>query len=197
MNAGPGMSARIGILGGTFDPVHIGHLVLAVRAREQLGLTELLLIPNARSPLKENAPVASFADRLAMLDLAVGHLDSVTTSDIEGRRGGVSYMIDTLRALDTTHHGASWLLIMGNDAARDLDSWHEADAIRKCATIAVVARSGASPVTSDTTMHIEMPRIDISASDIRARVAAGQSIEFLTPVAVVDYIRAHDLYRTP
>jgi len=189
------MSQTFGILGGTFDPVHIGHLILAVRAREQLGLDELLLIPNARSPLKEGAPIASFTDRLRMLELATFELDGIRVSDIEGRRGGTSYMIDTIRALRGERPDAQWTLVMGHDAARELDSWHEADELRRLVVIAVAARSGEEGPPDPRVKRVSMPRVDISATEIRSRAAAGQALEFMTPAPVIAYIRDHALYR--
>ena len=129
-------------------------------------------------------------------NLAVGHLEGIRTSDIEGRRGGVSYMIDTLRELHANRPDVDWTLIMGNDAARDLDSWHEAAELRTLCRIAVVARGGQEPDPGDRMVRIAMPRIDVSASEIRRRIATGLSVEFLTPVAVADYIHAHRLYLT-
>ncbi|GAB4313804.1 MAG: nicotinate-nucleotide adenylyltransferase [Candidatus Zixiibacteriota bacterium] len=189
------MAQRIGIVGGTFDPIHIGHLILAVQAREQLSLDRVLLIPNNQSPLKSNAPVASFADRLAMVECAVAGVDGIEASDIEGQRGGVSYMIDTLRGLDQTYPGASFVLILGTDALHDLPMWRESDAIRRHATIAAVARGGESIDTTDRTLEVvSMPRVDISATEIRQRLNAGKSIDFLTPMSVITYIRDKGLY---
>jgi nicotinate-nucleotide adenylyltransferase len=191
------MAERLGILGGTFDPVHIGHLLLAVRAREQLSLGRVLLIPNLQSPLKASAPVAEFTDRLSMVTLAVERLSGIEGSDIEGRRGGTSYMIDTLRELHERYEESELVLIMGSDALRDLPRWREAATIPTLATIAAVARSGEAPSHEIAdALVVSMPRIDVSASEIRRRVTEQRSIDFLTPPGVVSYIRDHRLYRS-
>jgi nicotinate-nucleotide adenylyltransferase len=190
------VARRIGILGGTFDPVHLGHLVLAASARDQLATDVLLLIPNYQSPLKPGQPHASFTDRMEMLKLAIEGTVGFTISDIEGRRQGVSYMIDTLDALQKQYPDDALHLIMGSDASSDLASWHESERILEMAQIAAVARSGAVPQHgSHVSETIVMPRVDISASQIRDRLARGLSIDFLTPAPVVAYIREHGLYR--
>ncbi len=189
------MAQRIGIVGGTFDPIHIGHLILAVRACEQLALDFVYLIPNWQSPLKSAAPVADFDDRLIMAQRAVDGVDGIVVSDIEGRRGGTSYMIDTLRQLYSDHPEAHLHLIIGSDALRELPQWRESEEIKRVATIAAVSRGGRAVDTSDVdAIAVSMPRVDVSASEIRQRIGAGQSIDFLTPAAVVAYIREKRLY---
>jgi nicotinate-nucleotide adenylyltransferase len=191
------MARRIGILGGTFDPVHLGHLILAVCARDQLACGELLLIPNVRSPIKPKGPVASFADRLAMIKLAIGQTPRLSVSDIEGRRESPSYTVDTLTALHAAYPDDELYLIVGSDAMRDFAAWHEAGRVPQLARIAVVARHGEQPVhDARVAQVIDMPRIDVSASDIRARIGRGLPIDFLTPPAVAAYIQQHALYRT-
>jgi nicotinate-nucleotide adenylyltransferase len=191
------MPRRIGILGGTFDPVHIGHLILASCAQDQLRTDEFILIPNSRSPLKAGEPVAPFADRIAMLRLALGETKRMTASDVEGIRGGVSYMVDTLRALSDTYAGAQLHLVLGSDSVRDLPLWKDSQTILRLASLAVVDREGLTPAdVPHGSSTIQMPRIDISASRIRGLVAAGKSIDFLTPAQVVSYIGRMGLYRS-
>ena len=191
------MPRRIGILGGTFDPVHIGHLILASCARDQLRTDELILIPNSRSPLKTAEPVAPFADRLAMIRLALGEQNEISASEIEGLRGGVSYMVDTLGTLGDIYPGAELHLVLGSDSVRDLPRWKDAPTVLRLAHLAVVARDGRAPDgIPDGTSVIQMPRVDISASLIRRHVAGDLSIDFLTPAAVVSYIRRTGLYRS-
>jgi nicotinate-nucleotide adenylyltransferase len=139
------MPRRIGILGGTFDPVHIGHLILASCARDQLRTDEFVLIPNSRSPLKTAEPVAPFADRLEMLRLALEESDQISASDIEGLRGGVSYMVDTLNVLRDMHPGAELHLVLGSDSVKDLLRWKDAQTVLRLARLAVVARDGQVP----------------------------------------------------
>ena len=191
------MARRVGILGGTFDPVHIGHLILAVCAREQLPCEELVLMPNVRSPLKAAGPVASFADRLAMLRLAAAQTHGVSVSDLEGERDGPSYTVDTLLAFHTRHPGDELYLIVGGDAMKDFSAWHESERVQELARIAVVSRLGERPPLDQRVAKvIDMPRIDVSASRIRERVSHGLTIDFLTPAPVAAYIEQHGLYRT-
>jgi nicotinate-nucleotide adenylyltransferase len=189
------MARNVGILGGTFDPIHIGHLILAVLAREQLSLDEVLLIPNERSPFKPHAPAASFADRFAMVKLAAHDLPGIVASDIEGQRGGVSYMVDTLRALTSMHTDTAFVLLLGYDALNDFSAWHESEEILSMASLAAVARNGETVENAAVdAKRIDMPRMDVSASEIRQRVKRGLPIDCLTPPAVIGYIRTHHLY---
>jgi len=190
------MAQRIGILGGTFDPVHVGHLVLAACARDQLATDRFLLIPNFRSPLKSTTPVAAFADRCEMLRLAVGMTPGLSVGDLEGQRGGVSYTIDTLRALKRELPDSDLFLVLGADALADFAAWKENDHVARLAHLVGVQRGPDRPVASAMlTQLVQMPRLDVSSSLIRARVAVGETIDFLTPPAVADYIRTRDLYR--
>jgi nicotinate-nucleotide adenylyltransferase len=187
---------RLGILGGTFDPVHHGHLLLALHAREQLDRDEVVLIPNSHSPFKASGPHASFDDRMAMIRLAIAGICGLTCSDLEGRRGGISFMIDTLRELVALNATGEFDLILGGDAYRDLPSWRESADIRRLARIAVVARGPEDPPLDDRSdVIIRMPRFDISASEIRARAASGRPIDYLTPAPVVAFIQQNNLYR--
>ena len=186
---------RLGIFGGTFDPVHCGHLVAAVSVRDQLSLERVLLIPNTRSPLKAAAPVAPVADRLAMLRLAVAGTDGLVVSDLESARGGVSYTVDTLRAVRAAYADVELFLILGSDTLADFDLWRDHADVRAMAHLVGVARGDAevSETVPDARI-VRMPRLDISSSDIRARIAAGQSIDFLTPSPVVAYITERRIY---
>lgn len=188
---------RLGILGGTFDPVHHGHLLLALYAQEQLKCSKVLLIPNAQSPFKNQGPEAPFPDRFSMIQSAISDTMVLAVSDLEGRRGGISYMVDTLRALRRDDGQCELILIVGSDACRDIPVWKESEAIRDLAQIAVVARGEEElPPLTPGTHVVHMPRFDVSASEIRRRVREGRSIDFLTPPEVVRYIRAAGLYRT-
>ncbi len=191
------MARRIGILGGTFDPVHHGHLILASCAREQLHTDEFILIPNSRSPLKSAEPVAPFADRFEMLRLALGESHVITLSDAEGRRGGVSYMADTLKGILESTPDAQLHLVLGADSIRDLPRWKDAPTILRLARLAVVSRDGRVDADlPEGTAVIQMPRIDISASLIRERVSRHLSIDFLTPAPVVSHIHRTGLYQS-
>jgi nicotinate-nucleotide adenylyltransferase len=190
------MTPRIGILGGTFDPVHVGHLILAACAREQLRAERILLIPNFRSPLKSADPVAPFADRLAMLRLAIDSVEGFSASDLEGRRGGISFTIDTLRDLGGENPGANIHLILGQDSLSEFPLWKDYPAILQMAEIAVVERTGApSPPNAIPHTRIHMPRIDISSTMIRQSIAARRAVDFLVPPSVAKYIRDRRLYQ--
>jgi nicotinate-nucleotide adenylyltransferase len=165
-----------GLLGGSFDPVHHGHLIAAERAAEALGLAQVVLVPCARQPLKRQGPVAAPEHRRAMLELA--------------------YTVDTLRALHARHPGERFVLLLGADAASDLPRWRSADEVARLAEVAILTRPGAPEVRNPLVRHVvATPAIEISASDIRARCLAGKSIRYLVPDAVADYIEREHLYR--
>jgi nicotinate-nucleotide adenylyltransferase len=189
------MTPRIGILGGTFDPVHVGHLILAACAREQLQADRILLIPNFCSPLKAAAPVAPFVDRLAMLRLAIDGVAGFVASDVEGRRGGISFTIDTLRDLSQEITGARFHLVLGQDSVAEFTLWKDHAAILQMAEIAVVERTGAAASTSMIPgTRIHMPRIDISSTMIRQAISEKRAIDYFVPTLVARYIRDHHLY---
>ncbi len=185
-----------GLLGGSFDPVHHGHLIAAARAAEALGLDTVRFIPCAAQPLKPQAPVASAADRAAMLELAIRCEPRFTVDTQELERPTPSYTIDTLRALRLGLPGERLVLLLGADAAAQLPRWRAAEEIARYAEIAVLTRPGAAEAAGGFVKHVvATPAIEISASDIRARVLAGKSIRYLLPEAVVDYITERGLYR--
>ena len=189
------MGRRIAILGGTFDPIHIGHLILAVSAREQLCADQVLLVPNQRSPMKSQPPVASFTDRMGMITLAISGIDGLAVSEIEGRRGETSYTVDTLRQFVALHPADEYYLILGSDALMDFPSWKEHADILRLAKLAVVERGTApTPTTLPVAARIQMPAINVSSTIIRDRLARGLSIDFLTPPAVAACIRSQRLY---
>lgn len=191
------MAQTIGILGGSFDPVHSGHLALATAARAALDLDRLIFVPNSRSPLKSSGPFASFEHRAAMLRLALVDCDGCEISAVEGRRGGVSFTIDTLRELKSENPDASFFLIVGADALEEFHLWRDHEEILKFANLAYVERGDATVVPSKLAARpIPMPRVDVSSTVIRNRLRRGQSIDALVPGAVVKYIASHHLYST-
>ena len=201
---------RLGLFGGSFDPVHFGHLRLAEQCRAQARLDEVWLTPSAVQPHKLGGPRASALDRLRMLELAVADIPALSVSRLEIDRGGVSYTVDTLRAIQAAHLHAELFLLMGADTLRDLPNWREPAAICRLATPLVVHRAGAPPPDFDVlaplvsadrlaqirALEVEMPAVDISSTEIRERVARGESIEGMTPRAVVELISKHQLYKT-
>ena len=187
---------RIGILGGTFDPPHIGHLLAASDAYEALNLDRVLWVPAAGQPLK-SAIVASPADRLAMTERLVGDDPRFAVDPIEIERGGLSFTIDTLRALHERwkgDKGLALLLLLGADAAATLPQWREPDEIARLAEV-VVMRRGGEPHTTAVGRAIDTRGVDVSSTEIRARVRAGQSIRGFVPEPVAAYIEGRRLYR--
>ena len=194
------MGARIGVFGGTFDPPHVGHLVIAVNARHALGLDRLLLVV-AHDPWQKSQtrPLSSADDRLAMVEAAVGDVDGLEASRIEVDRGGVSYTADTLAALRDEDPSRELFLILGSDAAAGLPTWDRVDEVRKLATIVVATRPGAEegiPPTGWSWERLETPRLEVSSTDLRARVADGRPLDYLLTPAVIDCIEARGLYRS-
>ena len=204
--------ASIGILGGTFDPIHLGHLALARAARANVGLDAIVFVPAARPPHKLGRPISSADDRLAMVELAVEGEPATSVSRIELDRSGPSYTVDTVAAmLDQAareKRDIDITVILSAESFADLPDWHAADRLVELATIAVAPRPG-HPLPDPTTLADKLPGVvgrlivihdtlpDISASAIRARVAAGRPIDHLVPPRVAAYIEEHHLYRDP
>lgn len=193
---------RIGVFGGTFDPVHLGHLIIAEQAREQAGLDQVLFVPAARPPHKLAQPTAPFGRRAEMLSLAVAGHPAFRVDELEKDRPGPSYTADTLADLHARHSGAEFFLILGSDCLPDLAGWHQPERIFEMATLLVAARPGweiASPSptrgAAPRIEKIDSPLIDISSRDLRRRIAAGRTIRYLVPRAVEAYIAAHRLYQ--
>jgi nicotinate-nucleotide adenylyltransferase len=194
---------RIGVLGGTFDPVHIAHLRLAEAARESLSLDEVLFVPAGQPWRKSDRRIAAAEHRLAMLELAIAGNDDFAISDLELRRPGPTYTADTLELLAGERLDDEFYFIVGTDALADLPNWHEPQRIVAHATLAVAARALEQvnaptidvPGAAARFEPFPMIRMDVSSTDIRARVAAGRSIRYLVPDMVAGYIAEHRLYR--
>ena len=182
---------RLGLYGGTFDPVHHGHLILARDAREQLGLEKVIFTPAAASPFKD-APQASPDLRLAMLHAAVGHQEGFEIDECELQRPPPSYTIDTIKEIAARQGEAKLVLLIGQDNVPGLSRWHRIDELKKLVRFVVLDRTGTN-VSSD--YEIIQRKIDISATEIRNRVANGLSIRYLVPTAVEEIIRQGNLYR--
>jgi len=203
---------RIGVFGGSFDPVHVGHLILAECCREQAGLDRVLFVPAATQPHKQHRRLAAPEHRLEMLRLATGGHPAFAVSTVELDRGGVSYTVDTLAALRDAHPGAELCLLLGPDALAGLPTWREPRRIADLATLVAVEREtlddlpaataalrdllGPERVAGILDRRVRMPAIGIRASDLRAAIGAGASIRYRTPRAVEAFIAAHRLYRS-
>jgi len=199
---------RLGVFGGTFDPVHIGHLRLAESAREEaeLSLDKVLFVPAGEPWRKKERLVSAAAHRMAMLRLAIEGNDAFELSKVELEREGPSYTVETLEALAKQQPGDELFLIMGEDALADLPKWREPERIVALAKLAVASRGDSSPERLDAiekalpgvlarVIWVPMEVLQISGSDIRESVRRGWSIRYLVPDAVEAYIHQHALYR--
>ena len=184
------------LFGGSFDPVHMGHLVVAEAVAEALDVV-VRFVPAKEQPLKRAARGATPEQRVAMLEAAIAGNPRFRLERIELELPAPSYTVRTLRALAQREPGNRFVLLVGGDVARELPSWHEADALPGLADLVAFARPGAPvPVPSHGIGRtITVPGLDISATDVRERVARGRSIRYLVPDAVREYIAAHGLYR--
>ena len=188
---------RIGVFGGTFDPPHIGHLLLAADAFDALTLDRLIFVPAATQPFKtETPPVAAAEDRLEMVHLAVGEDIRYAVEDTEIRREGLSYTVDTLEELARKNAGADLFLLIGEDTLAGFNGWKQPARIRELATLAMMRRAGSSdaPVPAGI-LPISTRRVDVSSTEIRARLSAGKSIRGFVPDAVERFIDARGIYR--
>jgi nicotinate-nucleotide adenylyltransferase len=196
---------RLGIFGGSFDPVHNGHLALARACHQQAALDEVWFTPTAVQPLKQHGPHATDAQRIEMLNLAIENEQSWRVCTLEIDRGGLSYTVDTLRQLHVELPEARLFFMIGADAQRDVPQWKEPAEIFRLATPLVVRRTGQSepdisalaalcPPEHQPAL-VAMPLIDISSSDIRRGIAAGEPIDKKVPPAVAEYIALHAMYR--
>jgi nicotinate-nucleotide adenylyltransferase len=198
---GPRTGERLGIFGGTFDPPHVGHLVTAVNVRYELSLDRVLLVVADRPWQKVGTRDISPADdRFAMVEAAVGDVEGLEASRIELDRGGMSFTADTLSELlagDPTRH---LYVILGSDAAVGLPGWERADEVRALSTIVVVERPGSGeglPPPGWSWVRVEVPRLEVSSTDLRARVIDGRPLDYLLSPAVIDTIERRGLYREP
>ena len=195
---------RLGILGGAFNPPHIGHLVCAQEALLQLELDKVVFVPVGQAPHRgiEDDPGAEA--RLELVDLAIADDDRFTSSRIELDRDGPSYTSDTLRQMRSAAPEDEYFLILGGDQAATLPTWHEPEEVLSLATVAVVERVSwtrnaigikiARLKGSQSVRYLDMPLIQVSSSGIRRRVAAGRPIRYLVPDAVAGYVEANGLY---
>ncbi len=199
------MTARIGILGGTFDPIHYGHLAIAEEVRIALALDRVLFVPAAYQPLKAHRPGADAQHRLAMAQLACATNAFFNVSDAEITRPGPSYTVTTLQTLHAMNMGELFF-ILGADALNDLPRWREAARIPELTNVVAVERPGASfdmeslftalPTLRERLTTLDGPQLDISSSELRRRVIDKRPLRYLVPDAVVDYITEHGLYQS-
>lgn len=187
---------RVGLLGGTFDPPHLGHLVVAEHVRDDLALDEVRLLVAGDPWMK--AGISPARHRVAMTRLVADDDDALDVDDREVRRDGPTYTADTLEELREEEPGVAWFFLVGADAAVELGRWKRVEAALELATFVVVGRPGSDPAMTDPLLRdivrVHTPLIDISSTGIRERVREGRSIRYLVPPSVERYIAEHDLY---
>jgi nicotinate-nucleotide adenylyltransferase len=193
------MARRIGVLGGTFDPVHVGHLILAEQARETARLDEVRLVPAARPPHKEGRTLTLFSQRVEMLQLAAAGNAAFVVDELEKDRPGPSYTAETLEELARAFPGATLVLIVGSDCVPELANWKDPERIAKLVEVVALLRPGAAAVTPKAPAGLRLawiqgPGVEISSRDLRERIGSGRSVRYLVPRAVEEFIRAHGLY---
>jgi nicotinate-nucleotide adenylyltransferase len=185
----------IGLFGGSFDPIHHGHLIVAQVVLEALALEQIRFVPAREQPFKTGRHVAPPAIRARMVSLAIAGEPRFALERIELERPGPSYTVDTLRALRQREPGHDFAILIGADAARDLPAWREADALPRLATLVILSRPGAEiPRLPWPVRVVSVPGVDISATEIRRRVAAGRSIRYWVPEPVAECIVQERLY---
>jgi nicotinate-nucleotide adenylyltransferase len=198
----------IGVMGGTFDPIHLGHLAVAEEAREALGLDRVLFVPAGQPPHKLPGSVSPVRDRVAMVELAIAGNPAFELSTVEVDREGPSFTADTVEMLAKANPDATLHLVLSAETFAELPSWHEPDRLFESARMAVVPREGypapdpawiarAFPGREERVDYLGGPRLGLSSTALRTRVAAGRSIRYLVPEAVETYIADHQLYRRP
>jgi len=188
-------SHRIGVLGGTFDPIHVGHLVVASEVCHALELDRVLLVPAVRQPFKDSDGHATPAQRLDMCRLAVATDERLDVSDVDIVRGDVTYTVDTLTDLAAVYPGAELFFIAGADAIARLSEWREPERLVKLARFVAVGRPGHdSPRPGATQLVVDAPQIGVSSTEVRRRRRTGAPVRYLVPDTVAEYIVQHSLY---
>jgi nicotinate-nucleotide adenylyltransferase len=201
---------KIGIFGGTFDPVHLGHLILAEQCREQAALDQVLFVPAALPPHKLEQTLTPFAQRVEMLSLAISGQPAFRIDELEKDRSGPSYTVDTLMKLQQARPGDELCFILGSDSLHDLPLWYQPRRILELATLLVVARADWPTFSAEELKQslqladdfplryqiVEAPLITIASRDIRRRIAEGRSVRYMIPRAVEAYVEDKGLYKT-
>lgn len=190
---------NIGLYGGSFNPPHLGHLIVAETLREQFRLDQIWWIPARQPPHKAEATLVSPQHRLAMTRRATHDHPAFAVSDVEVQRAGASYTVDTVRALQTAHPDETFSLLLGSDSLRHFSAWRDPEEIVARVSLIVYPRPGAAEVDVESSLagrvrFAEAPLLAISGTAIRARLRAGRSIRYLVPEAVRVYIEQHGLY---
>jgi nicotinate-nucleotide adenylyltransferase len=191
---------KIGILGGTFDPIHMGHLILAEQVKHKLRLDGVIFIPCLSPPHKTKRKLSPAEDRFRMTQLAIEGNPTFSISDIELKRGGVSYTVDTLRQLKEIHPRSEVYFLTGSDMLEEIHTWREPEEIYKLAKMVIATRPGFDNFDpknrfAKKSLIVEITGVDISSSQIREKVKKGQSIKYLVPPRVEEYIKKKKIYK--
>jgi nicotinate-nucleotide adenylyltransferase len=192
---------KIGILGGTIDPIHYGHLVAAGCSMEEYALDKVIFVPAAQPPHKTVAGTVAGDNRYRMVELAIADLPGFVVSDIEFKRPGRSYTVDTLTQFKNQYPADELFFIMGEDTYAHFAEWKSPEEILRLAVLLVVSRPGPNsaaqtvPEEESRVRRVCVPGIDISSSDLRARIRTGRTVKFLLNDAVANFIRKHELYQ--
>ena len=190
---------QVGVFGGTFDPPHVGHSIVAAEVMEAVGLDGLLWVPARIPPHKRGRPLTSATVRRRMVEAAIGDEPRFVACDLELEREGVSYTVDTLRSLRASHPGWSLFLILGSDLLDGFASWREPEAIREMAQLVAISRAGMTPASAVEPRGVRIVRVtpvDISSSRIRSRVARGKTVSDMVVPSVMSIVESERLYRT-
>ncbi len=191
----------LGVLGGTFDPIHYGHLIIARALVEELNLAQMLFLLSAHPPHKKASAIAPWQDRLQMMKLALQGNPHFQTSDVELKQHGPSYTVETMKLLQSRYaQRYRVLFVVGADSILDIFTWHQPERLLDSRSLVVVPRPGCDlrqldPRVAEKVTVVHTPLIEISSSDIRQRINQGLSIQYLMPEEVTRYIRDHNLYR--
>lgn len=192
---------RVGIFGGSFDPPHVGHLIVAQSAADQLGLDKVIFVPAYFPPHKIGNQQSSATDRLAMVRLAARGNARFSVSDLEVKREGISYTVETLKWFKSRFEKADLFFIIGGDSLSQFSTWKDPEEILNLAQLVVYPRPlqnlAEIPVSLPRAQVLQGPMIEISSSDIRLKVSHRESIRYLVPTEVAQYVKAHKLYITP
>jgi len=190
------LNMKIGILGGTFNPIHIGHLILAEEAREKLGLDKIVFVPTNLAPHKDNSDIALAAHRMSMVKLAISDNPYFSVSDLEIKRDGRSYTIDTIKEFRIGHPRDDLYFIIGSDLLKYLEEWKDLDEIIKMVKFIVATRPGYALDQIPTHIStLPIRAVDISGFEIRDAIREGKSFRYLVPESVFGYINKRKLYR--
>jgi len=192
---------RLGILGGTFDPIHLGHLILAEQMKEGLDLKKVIFVPSANPPHKKNSLLSSAKDRLMMAKIAIKDNPDFILSDLELKREGESYTIDTLNEFKKLYPSSEIFLLLGSDVLDEIESWKEPDKIFKEVKVVIALRPGFDKIDrknkfAKRSLSVPINGLNISSTQIRKKVKAGNSIRYLVPPGIEEFIRAKNLYRS-